>query len=67
MRTSLSGIRAKTLVVAGSLDTASPPADGRFLAETIPDGRYIEFLAAHMANIEVGQPYTDALMRFFLE
>jgi 3-oxoadipate enol-lactonase len=66
MRTSLSRIRAKTLVVAGSLDAASPPADGVFLAETIPDGRYLEFLAAHIANVEVGQPFSDALVHFFL-
>lgn len=66
MRTSLSRIRAKTLVVAGSLDAASPPANGRFLAETIPDGHYLEFLAAHIANVEVGQPFSDALVRFFL-
>ena len=66
-RASLSRIRARTLVIAGSLDAASPPADGRFLAETIPDARYLEFLAAHMANVEIGQPFTDALVRFFRE
>jgi hypothetical protein len=26
------------------------PPDGRFLAEMIPDARYLEFLAAYMAN-----------------
>lgn len=67
LRSSLSRIQAKTLVVAGSLDAASPPADGRFLADTIPDARYVEFLAAHMANVEVGQPFTDTLVRFFTE
>lgn len=66
-REKLARIRAKTLVIAGSLDAAAPPADGRYLAETIPDARYLEFPAAHMANVEVGQPFTDALVRFFTE
>lgn len=66
-RAHISRIRASTLVIAGSLDAASPPADGRFLAETIPAARYQEFHAAHMANVEVGQPFTDALVRFFTE
>jgi 3-oxoadipate enol-lactonase len=65
LRAALPRIRARTLVIAGSLDAASPPADGRYLAEAIPDARYQEFLAAHMANVEVGQPFTDALVRFF--
>lgn len=67
LRALLPRISARTLVIAGSLDAASPPADGRFLAETIPDARYVEFVAAHMANVEVGQPFTDALVRFFVE
>lgn len=65
-RSSLPRIRAKTLVIAGAIDAASPPADGRFLAEMIPGARYLEFLAAHMTNVEIGQPFTDALVRFFM-
>lgn len=66
-RMSLSRIRATTLVITGSRDAATPPSDGRFLAEAIPNARYQEFPAAHMANVEVGQPFTDALARFFLD
>jgi 3-oxoadipate enol-lactonase len=66
-RAILPRIPAPTLVIAGSLDAASPPAEGRLLAETIPDARYQEFLAAHLANIEIGQPFTDALVNFFSE
>lgn len=66
-RALLPRIRAKTLVIAGAHDAAAPPADGRFLAETIPDARYLELLAAHLANIEIGQPFTDALVRFLTE
>jgi 3-oxoadipate enol-lactonase len=63
-RAILSRIQAPTLVIAGALDAASPPADGRFLATSITGARYIELDAAHMTNIEVAEDFTDAVMRF---
>lgn len=66
-RDKLARIQAKTLVIAGSLDAASPPADGRYLAETIPDARYLELPTAHLSNIEAPDAFTDALVRFFTD
>ncbi len=51
-REQLSRIRTPTLVIAGALDPATPPADGRFLAHHIPGARYVELNAAHLSNIE---------------
>ena len=51
-RSSLSQIRVPALVIAGAHDPATPPSDGRFLAEHIPGARYIELNAAHLSNIE---------------
>lgn len=48
----LSQIRVPTLVIAGAHDPATPPSDGRFLAEHIPGARYVELNAAHLSNIE---------------
>ena len=44
-------IAIPTLVVAGAADTATTPADGRFIAERISGARYLELNAAHLSNI----------------
>ncbi|HEX9038378.1 MAG TPA: 3-oxoadipate enol-lactonase [Ktedonobacterales bacterium] len=64
-RAMLSRITAPTLVVAGALDAATPPDDGRFLASAIPGARYIELSAAHLSNIEATKAFNDAVLRFF--
>lgn len=67
LRAILSRIQAKTLVIAGELDAASPPADGRFLSAAISGASYVELAAAHMTNIEVSEVFTDAVIRFLTE
>jgi 3-oxoadipate enol-lactonase len=51
-REQLSQIRLPALVIAGAHDPATPPADGRFLAQQIPSAKYVELNAAHLSNIE---------------
>lgn len=51
-RSSVSQIRVPTLVITGAHDPATPPAEGRFLAENIPGACYAELNAAHLSNIE---------------
>ena len=51
-RERLGEIRCRTLVISGTHDPATPPADGRFLAEHIRGGQYVELDAAHLSNIE---------------
>ena len=63
-RETLSSISLPTLVVAGSHDLATPPADGRYLAETIPGARYTEFHAAHLSNIEAAPHFTPEVEKF---
>lgn len=63
-RSAVAGIRAPTLVIAGASDEATPPADGRFLAERIPGARYVELAAAHLSNVEAAEPFTRAVVRF---
>jgi 3-oxoadipate enol-lactonase len=65
-RAILPGIRAKTLVIAGKLDVVSPPADGHFLASSIPGATYQELEAAHISNIEAADSFTDAVLRFLV-
>jgi 3-oxoadipate enol-lactonase len=63
-RDAVSGIRAPTLVIAGSRDAATPPADGRLLADRIPGARYLELEAAHLSNVEAARPFTQAVLEF---
>ena len=64
-RGDLGAISARTLVVAGEQDVATPPADGAFLAEAIP-GAILTVLpgAAHLANIEQPELFERALVEF---
>ncbi|MDQ2695917.1 MAG: 3-oxoadipate enol-lactonase [Pseudomonadota bacterium] len=63
-RQAISAIRCPTLVIAGTQDQATPPADGRFLAEQIGGAEYVELDAAHLSNIEKADPFTDAVLGF---
>ena len=63
-RVETSRIRAPTLVIAGSEDRATPPAEGRFLAERIPGARYLELPAAHLSCVEAAGPFTEAVRDF---
>lgn len=66
-RESIATISVPTLVVAGTHDLPTPPADGRFLAERIPGARYAELDAAHLSNIEASQAFTDAVLKFLTD
>jgi 3-oxoadipate enol-lactonase len=66
-RDALSGIRSPTLVIAGTHDAATPPADGRFIADRIQGARCVELNAAHLSNIEVPERFTAEVMAFLSE
>lgn len=51
-REQLGRISAPTLVISGTHDPATTPADGHFLADHIPRAHYVELNAAHLCNIE---------------
>jgi 3-oxoadipate enol-lactonase len=55
---------ARTLVVTGAQDIATPPAAGAWLASTIAGARLVEFDAAHLANVECAAEFTDAVLAF---
>jgi 3-oxoadipate enol-lactonase len=57
-------VRARTLVITGTHDPATPPADGAALAAAIPGAALLEFDAAHLTNVECGPVFTEALMKF---
>lgn len=63
-RSEIAAIGVPTLVISGSHDLATPPADGRAAADTIPGARYVELDAAHLSNWEQPQQFTTALVDF---
>lgn len=60
----LAKIRAPTLVISGTQDPATTPADGQFLADHIPGARYLELNAAHLSNIEDADRFTREVIAF---
>jgi 3-oxoadipate enol-lactonase len=52
------------LVIAGTHDVATPPADSRYLAEHIPGARMVELDGAHLSNIEAASAFNEALVTF---
>jgi 3-oxoadipate enol-lactonase len=63
-REQLGKIRKPTLVISGAQDPATPPADGRFLAQHISGARYAELNAAHLSNIEAQDGFNKELATF---
>jgi 3-oxoadipate enol-lactonase len=64
VRETVSRISLPTLVISGTHDAATPPADGRFITEKIPGAQFLELNAAHLSNIESAEPFTAALLKF---
>jgi len=63
-REEVQAIAAPTLVIVGTHDGATPPADGHFLAERIPGARLVELDAAHLSNIEAAPAFNATLASF---
>ncbi len=64
LRDAVKTIRVPVLVIAGSDDPSTTAAEGRALAEAIPDARYVELGAAHLSNREQPGRFTAALLDF---
>ena len=65
LRPQAASVRAKTLVISGAHDAATPPAAGRWLADTIPGTTFAELDAAHLSNVECADAFTAAMIRLF--
>jgi 3-oxoadipate enol-lactonase len=65
-RETIASIKVPTLVIAGTHDAATTPADGRYLAEHIAGARYVELNAAHLSNIENRDRFNAELSAFLL-
>ena len=63
LRQELSAVTARTLVIAGADDPATPPAKLEEIADGMPDARLLVVPhAAHLANVERPDVVTPALL-----
>ncbi len=63
-RQSIKTITAKTLVVGGTEDSATTPADHALIAASIPGAQLVMLEAAHLLQIERQAELTDTLLQF---
>ena len=64
LRDQIAKIATPTLVISATHDPATPPSDGQFVAQHIPNARYLELNAAHLSNIEQQQIFTQEVSAF---
>ena len=63
-REQLGAIQVPTLIVCGSADPVTTPADGRLMVERITHAELIELPAAHLSNVEAAEAFTRTLLDF---
>lgn len=64
LRALVSQVACPALVVTGRHDPATPPAQGRWLAEQIAGARLVELEAAHLSNVERADEFNAAVLKF---
>jgi 3-oxoadipate enol-lactonase len=65
-REAIAAIHVPTLVIAGTSDAATTPAEGRYLADRIAGARYVELNAAHLSNLEDPEHFTTEVNTFLV-
>ncbi len=63
-RWSIGGVKLPTLVIAGSLDPATPPEGSEFIAQRIPRAKLVSLEAAHLSNLEKSEQFTREVQSF---
>jgi 3-oxoadipate enol-lactonase len=63
-RESVSSIQTPALVISGTDDPATTPADVRALADGIPGARFLSLPASHLSNVEAPEQFNAALLEF---
>ncbi len=63
-REQLASVQVPLLVIAGLEDAVTTPADARFIQDQVAGAQYAEFPAAHLSNVEVGEPFSRRVIDF---
>ena len=64
LREAITTIRTPVQVIMGARDPATPAADGRAMAQRIPNARYAELDASHLCNVESPDRFNAELLGF---
>lgn len=65
-RDALGNIRVPCLVVTGTHDPATTPADAQVLTNSIPSAVYTELSASHLSNVEARNEFNRQVLQFLL-
>ncbi|MDO5624322.1 MAG: 3-oxoadipate enol-lactonase [Pseudomonadota bacterium] len=64
LRTRLPGLHTPTLVVGGSHDVSTPPAQADELARGLPNARQVLLPTGHLSNVEQPEAFNAAVLGF---
>jgi 3-oxoadipate enol-lactonase len=64
LRERVGEIKIPTMIVAGSSDPVTPPAEAEFLAGKISAARLRELPAAHLSSVEAAAQFNEAVLQF---
>jgi 3-oxoadipate enol-lactonase len=64
LRPEVPTIKLRTLIITGSEDPATPPADGRWLEQSIAGSTYLELPSAHLSAWERSEEFQRAVLDF---
>ena len=64
LRTAIAAIRAPTLTIGGTADTATPVEALEFIRAQVPGARMVTLPAAHFSNVEDAAGFTGAVLDF---
>lgn len=64
LRPIINQISCPTLVIAGTLDPATPPLQSRAIASAISGAQFMQLEAAHLSNIEQAEQFTNSVLDF---
>lgn len=62
LRTDAARVKAPSLIITGTHDPATPPANGRMLHTAIQHSSYVELNASHMSAWECGDEFARAVV-----
>jgi 3-oxoadipate enol-lactonase len=66
LRELIARVTVPTLMISGTHDAVSPPAEGKFIVKQIHGSQYAELNASHLSNIEASKKFTEALTKFLV-
>lgn len=63
-REQVAGIQVPLLIISGSQDAVTPPSGGEFIQQQVEGAEHEVFHAAHLSNVEVGEPFSRRVLDF---